>query len=195
MAIRRYFERALRQTARRGVPYAVVILDLDWFKRINDTFGHRTGDLVLQDLATVLKGTLRAMDVAARFGGEEFVILLPSASSPEAAAVAERLRRQVEAKRLTIEGQMVRYTASFGSGGQRRLVGWSRRHGRGLEGRCGAVGGEARRSEFRRSPTRLWCTTADPNRSLEERLTGLEAACTVGCDPLVRFAGRAGSRR
>ena len=114
VAIRRYFERALRTTAARGEPFATIMLDLDWFKQVNDAFGHRVGDLVLQDLAGALTGSLRALDVAARYGGEEFVILLPGASSPEAAGAAERIRRGLEHRRLSFEGRSVRYTASFG---------------------------------------------------------------------------------
>jgi len=114
VAIRRYFERALRQLAARGERFAVIMLDIDWFKRVNDDHGHRAGDVVLRDLATILVGSLRVMDVAVRYGGEEFLILLPGGSSPEAAAVAERIRRALDRRRLTVEDQIIRYTASFG---------------------------------------------------------------------------------
>jgi diguanylate cyclase (GGDEF)-like protein len=114
VALRRYFERALRLAADRAEPFAAIMLDLDWFKRINDSVGHKVGDLVLVDLATILLGSIRAADVVARYGGEEFVILLPGSSSPEAAAVAERIRRTVECRVLSVEDRVVRYTASFG---------------------------------------------------------------------------------
>lgn len=114
VAIRRYFERGLRTLAARGEPFAAIMLDLDWFKQVNDAFGHRVGDLVLLDLADALSGSLRALDVPARYGGEEFVILLPGASSPEAAGVAERIRRSLEHRRVVADGRSVRYTASFG---------------------------------------------------------------------------------
>jgi len=114
LAIRRYFERALRAAATQGV-FALILLDLDWFKGINDTYGHQAGDRVLEDLAGVLSGTLRVMDVAARYGGEEFIVLLPEASSPEAAAVAERIRRTLERRTLVLDdGQSIHYSASFG---------------------------------------------------------------------------------
>lgn len=114
LAIRRYFERALRAVATQD-GFALILLDLDWFKGINDTYGHQAGDLVLEDLAGVLSGSLRVMDVAARYGGEEFIILLPGATSPEAAAVAERIRRTLEFRTLEIEsGHQIHYTASFG---------------------------------------------------------------------------------
>jgi len=114
VALRRYFERALRGVAARGDRFAVVMLDLDWFKQVNDAYGHRTGDLVLRDLANLLTGSLRALDVAARYGGEEFVILMPGTGSPEAAGAAERIRRSLDQRRLPVGGRSVRYTASFG---------------------------------------------------------------------------------
>ena len=114
VAIRRYFERALRTLAARGEAFAVVMLDIDWFKQINDSLGHRAGDAVLVDLAALLVGSLRSLDVAVRYGGEEFLALLPGSSSPEAAAAAERLRRMLDLRRLQIGEHSVRYTASFG---------------------------------------------------------------------------------
>jgi len=117
VAIRRFFGIALRQTAVRGVDFAVIMLDLDWFKQVNDTFGHRAGDEVLRDLAVVLQGSLRVMDVVARYGGEEFVVLLPESSSLEAAAAAERIRRTLEQRHLQIDGHEITYTASFGVAG------------------------------------------------------------------------------
>ncbi|MCG6962915.1 MAG: GGDEF domain-containing protein, partial [Acidobacteria bacterium] len=114
LAIRRSFERVLHRLAARGEHFAVIMLDLDWFKRVNDELGHRAGDEVLLDLAEVLQGSLRPLDSAVRYGGEEFVVLLPSVSSPEAAAVAERIRRTLEQRRLVFEGHEIRYTASFG---------------------------------------------------------------------------------
>jgi len=114
VAIRRYFERALRLAAARGEPFAAIMLDLDLFKKINDARGHKVGDMVLQDLSTILLGSIRAMDVVARYGGEEFVILLPGSTSPEAAALAERVRRTLERRSLTTDDRPVRYTASFG---------------------------------------------------------------------------------
>lgn len=114
VAIRRYFERALRTAAAKGERFGLILLDLDWFKKVNDTFGHKAGDEVLRDLAVVLTGSLRVTDVAARYGGEEFVIFLPGSSSPEAAAVAERIRRALERRQVKIDSSVIRYTASFG---------------------------------------------------------------------------------
>lgn len=114
VAQRRYFERALRQVSVGANGFAVFMLDLDWFKKINDAYGHRVGDDVLRDLAQILKGSLRVMDVCARYGGEEFIVLLPGSSSPEAAAVAERIRRILDQRSLEVDNHVIRYTASFG---------------------------------------------------------------------------------
>ncbi len=114
VASRRYFERALRAVADRENIFAVIMLDLDRFKSINDEYGHPVGDSVLRDLAEVLRGSLRAMDIAGRYGGEEFVILLPGAASPEATAVAERIRRTLEQRRIRAGEHEIKYTSSFG---------------------------------------------------------------------------------
>jgi len=114
VAIRRYFERALRLVVEGGEPFAVIMLDIDLFKKVNDTYGHRAGDVVLRDLAVVLVGSLRVLDVPARYGGEEFVLLLPGAKGPEGAAVAERIRRTLELRCAEVDQHQIRYTASFG---------------------------------------------------------------------------------
>lgn len=98
VANRRSLASALELVARRpDRPWAVLMCDLDRFKRINDTFGHAVGDLVLRELANVLKDGLRGADQLIRYGGEEFVALLPNTSDLRAVDVAERLRRAVAA--------------------------------------------------------------------------------------------------
>jgi diguanylate cyclase (GGDEF)-like protein len=81
-------------------PVAVISADLDYFKRINDKFGHATGDLVLKDLACELQNAFRAFDLIYRIGGEEFLILLPGASVDKAADLAEGVRLAIEARPL-----------------------------------------------------------------------------------------------
>ena len=93
------------------LPLSLVMIDVDHFKSINDSQGHATGDAVLKSLAQVLRGALRPDDVLARFGGEEFVALLPGCPLPEALAVAEKLRAAVETHDFGF-GRPV--TASFG---------------------------------------------------------------------------------
>lgn len=83
---------------RQRLPMSLVMLDVDHFKAFNDDFGHAAGDETLRDVADLIQSCARDHDVAARYGGEEFVILLPGAGRRGAAALAERLRRRVEAR-------------------------------------------------------------------------------------------------
>jgi two-component system cell cycle response regulator len=96
---RRAFDAALvrevARVARTGAPLSLVLLDLDHFKRVNDTFGHPTGDGVLRQAGQALAETCREVDVAARYGGEEFAVLLPGCSGAQAVRTAERLRAAV----------------------------------------------------------------------------------------------------
>ena len=103
-----YFNLMLRSAK----PFSILMFDLDQFKRINDTYGHANGDLVLQQISGICKKLVRDQDIYARFGGEEFVIALPETPLPEAVLVAERLRRSIE--ELNIEVGGIRITASFG---------------------------------------------------------------------------------
>jgi diguanylate cyclase (GGDEF)-like protein len=99
---------------RHGHDLSVVLLDLDHFKRLNDTHGHAHGDAVLKAVAGVLKAVVRQGDVLARWGGEEFIVLLPETTGREAAALAERLRVAVAALRVPFEEGETTITASFG---------------------------------------------------------------------------------
>jgi diguanylate cyclase (GGDEF)-like protein len=115
---RRYFfevaERELERVRRAGSALAVLLLDLDRFKEINDTFGHQTGDRVLLAVADVLRSQLRAADVPARFGGEELVVLLPDTGLTRAAQAAERLRQAVARTALESPRGAVAVTLSAG---------------------------------------------------------------------------------
>ena len=99
------------QSQRTGQPVGLIVGDLDRFKEVNDSYGHPTGDAVLQDVAYVLRKQLRAFDLAYRIGGEEFLVLLPGANLEQSAAMAERLRQGVEADTV---GGGLRVTMSFG---------------------------------------------------------------------------------
>ena len=96
---RRYFRRQLTQEMERSrvynVPLAVLLIDVDDFKTINDTFGHVMGDVVLSELCGAIKGMLRSPDAISRFGGDEFAVLLPHTDSTGASAVAERILKLV----------------------------------------------------------------------------------------------------
>jgi diguanylate cyclase len=97
-----------------GGAMAVVMCDLDHFKKVNDTFGHGAGDEALIAVAAVLQGDLRETDLCARYGGEEFTLLLPGASGEQALAIAERLRQRVEALDFKVEGTPLPLTISAG---------------------------------------------------------------------------------
>ena len=106
----RTFELA-HQSRRTGQPVGLIVGDLDHFKQVNDSYGHATGDAVLQDVAYLLRKQLRAFDLAYRIGGEEFLVLLPGANREQAEAMAERLRHGVQADTV---GGGLRVTMSFG---------------------------------------------------------------------------------
>ncbi len=97
---RRAFESALLReidrVARSGEPALLLILDIDHFKRVNDTYGHRVGDLVIKAVADALQECVRPMDLPARIGGEEFAVILPNCAPAFAHTVAERLRTRIE---------------------------------------------------------------------------------------------------
>jgi diguanylate cyclase (GGDEF)-like protein/PAS domain S-box-containing protein len=107
-------ELEMQRWRRAPRPLSLVLIDADHFKRINDDFGHAAGDAVLRHLAAGLSATFRAMDVVARLGGEEFVVLLPGCDEQSAAAVAQRLCDHVAAQPVAVEGASVRYTVSLG---------------------------------------------------------------------------------
>lgn len=117
---RRFFEQRLGEeidrAARTGEPLACLFLDIDHFKRINDTYGHQSGDLVLAEVASQIRSQLRSQDVLARYGGEEFVALLSSADERRAQEVAERIRRRIEAHKITDHnGRTISVTLSIGA--------------------------------------------------------------------------------
>ena len=118
-------EAALGRAIQAGKPLAVAVLDLDWFKLVNDTYGHLFGDEVLREIGLCLPGALRDYDLAGRFGGEEFVLLLPFTRAVDAFLVADRVRGRIEALPLNAPGgEPVQVTASVGvaalDGGSRR---------------------------------------------------------------------------
>jgi diguanylate cyclase (GGDEF)-like protein len=101
-------ERELQRATRSGEPLAVLMIDVDHFKAFNDLFGHEAGDLVLRELAGCLQSTVRAEDIVCRYGGEEFVILLPEITRERAMEAAERLRQRVSMMRLELRGEPLR---------------------------------------------------------------------------------------
>jgi diguanylate cyclase (GGDEF)-like protein len=109
-----YLEKEFAFAARHGGPLALIFLDIDHFKKINDTYGHPAGDFVLSELSQMMVDLLRTEDVLARFGGEEFTVLCRGSDQKGATIVAERLRSTVEQRKFTFEGQDIPVTISLG---------------------------------------------------------------------------------
>jgi diguanylate cyclase (GGDEF)-like protein len=113
-AFMRRADECRRLCQRTGQPAAVVMMDVDHFKRINDTFGHAAGDVALAAIGRTLREHLRDVDICGRLGGEEFAMLLPGTSAEAAVHVAERLRHAIADTGFPFEGRVVGLTASFG---------------------------------------------------------------------------------
>ena len=116
---RRYFEHRclveVSQARRYRHPLACMFLDIDKFKRVNDGYGHQTGDEVLRRVAHVIQSQLRAGDTIARYGGEEFVVLLPRSELHHSRQIAERIRRSIEDAQIEApSGQLIKVTLSIG---------------------------------------------------------------------------------
>lgn len=116
---RRYAQMVMRSLetswAEHRVPFGVIMADIDHFKKVNDTLGHSTGDLVLNMVAETLKNGLRALDVPCRWGGEEFLLLVSNTNAAALLGLAERLRMLIEHSWLEHEGDRIYVTASFGA--------------------------------------------------------------------------------
>ena len=104
----------LERARRYGHPTSAAMLDIDYFKKINDTYGHAAGDEVLAGLAQLLTKIARASDLVARYGGEEFVLILPETNIINAEEVAERIREIVADTPFIVDGRTIRITVSMG---------------------------------------------------------------------------------
>lgn len=109
------FEKEINQAKRSGVSFCIVMIDLDYFKKVNDSYGHLVGDKVLQKTALTISQELRTYDSLCRYGGEEFIVLLPDTTIDEAKLVIERIRENVEQQIVqTVDGQKIQMTISAG---------------------------------------------------------------------------------
>ena len=113
-----YFQNMLRQefasSRRYNRPLGLILIDIDHFKQFNDTWGHQVGDLVLREVAQLIRSNCRDSDVVARYGGEEMVIIMPSTNMPYAEEVAERTRANIEQHRILHDGHELTVTISLG---------------------------------------------------------------------------------
>ena len=121
LANRRHLEERLDEmfehSMRLNEPFSLVMTDIDKFKSVNDTYGHQAGDAVLKQFAQILQMEAREIDRVGRYGGEEFVLLLPGTVLDAGVTFAERVRKAVEAHTFTFEGGTLKRTASFGVAG------------------------------------------------------------------------------
>ena len=105
--VRRYFnariEEEIERSKRYGSPFSVVMMDVDDFKRLNDTYGHLVGDRVLREIANVVKAQMRGVDTASRYGGEEIAVILPRTEMVGAYNLAERIREGIDELRITTD--------------------------------------------------------------------------------------------
>lgn len=110
-----FFAESFRSAMEKGKPVAVLLMDIDKFKSVNDTHGHQAGDTVLSSVGKLLRTAARAGDLAARYGGEEMVLVLPNTTRASAAAIAETIRRAIAARPVTISKALqIPITSSFG---------------------------------------------------------------------------------
>lgn len=118
LANRRFFlaqgERECSRAMRSGRPFALLMMDVDCFKSINDTYGHAAGDAILKAFVDAVASCLRPTDILARYGGEEFCVLLPDTGAPVAVAVAERIRRALRERALPWRDTLISVTVSIG---------------------------------------------------------------------------------
>ncbi len=116
---RRFFYEQLghefRRSSRQGHPLSVILIDLDFFKKVNDQHGHGVGDFVLAEFADIVRSSLRDGDLGARYGGEEFIVMLPETSLGDAKLVAERIRGRVRERLFSTGKSSLHMSASLGA--------------------------------------------------------------------------------
>ncbi|NLO89441.1 MAG: diguanylate cyclase [Clostridia bacterium] len=110
-------EKELERARKENYCFSCVIFDLDFFKDINDEYGHQAGDYVLKCVSEICKRNLRSSDIFGRYGGEEFIVFLPNTALKDAVFVARRVQRSIEAAEIVYEGKRIKVTASFGVAG------------------------------------------------------------------------------
>ncbi|MBU8933938.1 MAG: sensor domain-containing diguanylate cyclase [candidate division Zixibacteria bacterium] len=110
----RKFEEEKRRASRYGVALSLIMIDIDWFKKFNDTYGHEIGNQMLSHLARIIQGSIRDVDIFSRYGGEEFVVILPQTGQEEATVIGERIRSNVMESVISAAEEQLRITVSVG---------------------------------------------------------------------------------
>ncbi len=115
----RYFVRKLQEEKRRAhrysLPLSLIMVDIDWFKKLNDNYGHEIGNIVLKNISKIINKCIRDVDIFVRYGGEEFVVILPQTLNSEASQIGERIRDQIEKASIHVDGAgKIKTTVSVG---------------------------------------------------------------------------------
>ncbi|OGX31327.1 MAG: hypothetical protein A2787_02175 [Omnitrophica WOR_2 bacterium RIFCSPHIGHO2_01_FULL_48_9] len=108
------FEEELKRAHNRKTPLSLLMIDVDYFKRFNDQYGHMVGDQILHKIGMIIKENIRGIDIVGRYGGEEFVVVLPDTDRKGAGFVAERIRSATEATQIQAYDTVVSVTISIG---------------------------------------------------------------------------------
>ena len=108
------FDREFKRAKRYNNDLSIAIIDIDFFKKINDTYGHSCGDYVLKEVAFLIKDNFRQTDIVCRYGGEEFAVILTETSKETSHIPLERLRKRVESNKFNFKGQTINLTVSIG---------------------------------------------------------------------------------
>ena len=120
----RYFHERLNdefvRSKRYNLPLCCVIIDIDYFKRVNDQYGHQFGDLVLKSMSEIITNNIRDVDICARYGGEEFGIIIPQTTLEETDSMMERIRENIEKHKFEIADNTINITISIGIAGMRQ---------------------------------------------------------------------------
>jgi diguanylate cyclase (GGDEF)-like protein len=109
-----FVQREFERHKRYATPFSVIMMDIDFFKAVNDEYGHQCGDFLLKGIAAEIAGSIRKVDFLARYGGEEFCCLLPETTLPKAVFVAERIRKNIAQKEFEYDGNKIKLTISAG---------------------------------------------------------------------------------
>ncbi|SHG61523.1 diguanylate cyclase (GGDEF) domain-containing protein [Thermosyntropha lipolytica DSM 11003] len=115
LAMARVLPALVLETQKTGDPFVLVVIDLDNFKKINDTYGHEAGDKVLQEVANAIKSSIRGLDYVFRYGGEEFILVLRNANYEQSFIPLERIRKSIAAREIVISDGKIHVTASLGA--------------------------------------------------------------------------------